>query len=65
MKRDVDEYIAFFNEKRLHGKLGYKTPNQIEEMFQNGELDVFCPESKNEEGVRTNGQDVSLSQMDL
>lgn len=29
LKRDVDEYIAFFNEKRLHGKLNYKTPNQI------------------------------------
>ncbi len=65
LKRDVDEYIAFFNEKRLHGKLNYKTPNQIEDMFRNGELDLPCPKSEDGKGIRTNGRDASLSQTDL
>ncbi len=37
--RDVAEYVEFFNSKRLHQKLGYKTPDQIEAMYQNGELE--------------------------
>lgn len=33
MESSIIEYIDFFNNKRPHQKLGYKTPNQIEEEF--------------------------------
>ena len=36
--RDVDEYVSFFNSKRLHQRLGYKTPNHIEELYQADKL---------------------------
>ena len=42
--RDVAEYTEFFNSQRIHQKLGYKTPDQIEEMYQNGELEPLSSE---------------------
>lgn len=33
LKSSVAEYIGFFNDKRPHLKLGYKTPNQVEEEY--------------------------------
>ena len=33
------EYIEFFNSKRIHQKLGYRTPDKIEETYENGELE--------------------------
>jgi transposase InsO family protein/transposase-like protein len=43
--RDVAEYVDFFNSKRIHQKLGYKTPDQIEEMYRNGKLEQLSSES--------------------
>ena len=42
--RDVAEYIEFFNSKRIHQKLGYRTPDKIEEMYVNGELEQLSSE---------------------
>jgi len=36
--RDIGEYVSFFNSKRLHQRLEYKTPNQIEELYQADKL---------------------------
>lgn len=36
--------MIFFNSKRIHQKLGYKTPDQIEEMYRNGELEQLSSE---------------------
>jgi putative transposase len=44
--KDVDEYIDFFNSKRFHQRLGYKTPDQIEKMYQNGELEQLSSKSE-------------------
>ena len=44
--RDVAEYIEFFNAKRLHQKLGYRTPDKIEEMYVNGELERLGSDSE-------------------
>ncbi len=46
LKRDVAEYVEFFNSKRIHQKLGYKTPDQIEEMYVSGELEQLSSESE-------------------
>ena len=43
--RDIEEYVDFFNSKRIHQKLGYKTPDQVEEMYQNGELEQLRSKS--------------------
>lgn len=32
----VDHYIAFYNTKRPHGTLAYKTPEQFEETYRGG-----------------------------
>ena len=42
--REVAEYIEFFNSKRIHQKLGYRTPDKIEEMYVNGELEQLSSE---------------------
>ena len=44
--RDVAEYIEFFNAKRLHQKLGYRTPDKIEEMYVKGELERLGTDSE-------------------
>lgn len=44
LQNDVAEYVEFFNAKRIHQKLGYKTPNQIEEMYWSGELELLSSE---------------------
>jgi hypothetical protein len=35
--RDIKKYGDFFNSKRLHQRLGHKTSDQVEKMYQNGE----------------------------
>ena len=40
------EYVNFYNSKRLHQKLGYKTPDQIEEMYRNGEFELVSGEKE-------------------
>jgi transposase InsO family protein/transposase-like protein len=37
--RDIEEYVNYFNSKRIHQRLGYKTPDQVEKMYQDGELE--------------------------
>lgn len=44
--QDVAEYVNFYNSKRLHQKLGYKTPDQIEEMYRNGEFELVSGEKE-------------------
>lgn len=44
--QDVAEYVDFFNSKRIHQKLGYKTPDQIEEMYRDGELKQLNSETE-------------------
>lgn len=46
LKLDVAEYVEFFNSKRIHQKLGSKTPDKIEEMYLNGELEQLSSESE-------------------
>ena len=33
LRKAIDDYMLFFNEKRPHAKLKYKTPNQVELEF--------------------------------
>ena len=33
LEHDVSEYIDFYNSVRIHARLGYLTPNQVEEEF--------------------------------
>lgn len=44
--QDVAEYVDFFNSKRIHQKLGYKTPDQIEEIYRDGELELLSSETE-------------------
>lgn len=34
----TEEFVKFYNNERLHGSLGYKTPVEFDELFNNGEI---------------------------
>ena len=38
--KSVDNYIEFYNTKRPHGTLAYKTPDRFEELFQKKQMKV-------------------------
>jgi hypothetical protein len=39
-------YVTGGNSKRLDQKLGYKTPDQIDEMYRNGKLEQLSSKSE-------------------